>query len=208
MSNKKGRFIVIEGLDGCGKTTQLGLLRENLKKEGITAVISEEPTDGDTGKHIREILSGKKTACASELAALFTADRIYHNTKPGGIKELTDSGTTVISGRYYYSTFAYQGLETDLGWVMNLNLACPDIIKPDICIFLEADTAVCLERIRANRPDDAIEIFENERVLEATRRRFNEVFDKLSESETIVRIDASGTVEKIAADILAAVLKK
>ena len=109
-----GRFIVIEGLDGSGKTTQGKLLADRLRAEGKTVVITAEPTGFDGGKKLREALSGKIKKSECEMAVMFVADRIEHNIhKTEGINALVESGAYVICDRYYYSTLAYQGQSTD-----------------------------------------------------------------------------------------------
>ena len=195
-------FIVIEGLDGTGKTTQIGLLAEELSSRGIKTVTTAEPTSLPTGKLLRRVLSGETESSPWSTAALFLADRIQHNCAEDGILQSLKNGCTVISDRYYYSTFAYQGSETDLDWTMNMHYSCPLIRRPDLVIFLTADVDVCLERINANRPADAIEIYENAEALSRTKSLFERVFDKIKDRENIVFVDASGTVDEVRRRIL------
>lgn len=199
---KRGRFIVLEGLDGSGKGTQLALLSKALTDMGITVYETAEPTQSSTGGLIRDVLAGLQKRTAHELAALFLTDRIFHNTSPAGIKSLLEKGVTVICDRYYYSSFAYQGADTELSWVMDMNLNCPEIIKPDICIFLDVPTALCDERMdhRQSR-----EIFENVNTMNKIRARFFEVFDLLRERENIVVIDASRAIEEVSYDVVKSV---
>lgn len=199
-----GNFIVIEGLDGTGKTTQLRLLADALEKRGIKTVSTAEPTDLPTGKLLRRVLSGEVPSYPWSTAALFLADRIQHNCGEGGIRESLEKGLTVISDRYYYSTFAYQGSETDLGWTMDIHYSCPLVTRPDLVIFLTMEVDRCLERIRTNRPADAIEIYENADSLSKTKALFEKIFDEIKARENIVFVDASGTVEDVHKKILAA----
>lgn len=192
-----GKFIVIEGLDGCGKTTQTELLAETLRAEGRRVYVTREPTDSDCGKLLRAVLGGKVAADNYEMTVLFSADRLWHNLSAGGIRERLADGETVICDRYYYSTLAYQGLDGNLGDCIRMNPGCENITKPDVCVFLEADADVCLGRITANRSADQIEIFENKTALEGIRKRFNTVFEQLGDTENIVRVDAGGTVEEV-----------
>ena len=101
----KGKFIVFEGIDGAGKTTQIELLAARLSELGQSVHITAEPTTNESGKALRRALSGKEKKTECEMAAMFVLDRIGHNAQ---INELTDAGTTVISDRYYYSNLAYQ----------------------------------------------------------------------------------------------------
>lgn len=192
---ERGRFIVFEGLDGSGKGTQIALLRERLEREGRSAVCTAEPTASDLGALIRETLSGRTRRCPEELAALFLADRIIHC---GTIEPLLARGTDVISDRYYYSSFAYQGLDTDLRWVVDMNLGCPRILRPDLCVFLDADAASCLGRIESSR--EKLEIFESEGILRGVREKFFEVF-RLLGNENIEVVDAVGDADEIASRI-------
>lgn len=192
------KFIVVEGLDGTGKTTQIKILAEYIKNKGREVEITAEPTSHPSGKLIRRILSGEVPAVSWTLAALFLADRITHNTNTeNGIGKMLSEGKTVISDRYYYSTFAYQGHETDLKWAMDMHFNCPEIIKPDLVLFLTMSPEKCIERIRANRPDEAIEIYENTESLTKISHQFDTVFSILKDTENIVYIDADGTVEEV-----------
>jgi dTMP kinase len=143
-----------------------------------------------------------------EMAEMFSADRVNHNKDAEqGIDKLLADGITVISDRYYYSSLAYQGAELGFETVARLNLENPDIRTPDLCIFLDLTPERSLERIGA-RADVPHEIYENYEYLEKTRKMFFDVFEKLRQrGEKIVLIDASGSVEQIAAAILEAVLE-
>lgn len=197
-------FIVIEGLDGTGKTTQIGLLANTLESRGKKTVTTAEPTDLPSGKLLRRVLSGEVPSSPWSTAALFLADRIQHNCAEGGIGDSLKNGLTVISDRYYYSTFAYQGSETDLKWTMDIHYSCPLVRRPDLVIFLTMGVDECLKRINANRPADAIEIYENAEALSRTKSLFEKVFDEIKERENVVFVDASGSVEEVHERIIAA----
>lgn len=197
---KKGLFIVIEGIDGAGKTTQAELLRAHLEAKGRRVVRTAEPTAFPSGVELRAALGGKikKTEC--EMACMFVLDRIAHNTHPTeGIEALLSEGYDIICDRYYYSTLAYQGQSTDYEWVKAMNLSCPEIRKPDICIYLDLTPKQSLERITRDR--DSVEIYENEETLLKVRNAFFKVFEDIGESENIAVIDAYRTVDEIFLDI-------
>lgn len=195
----KGRFIVFEGIDGAGKSTQIELLRKKLVNEGRKVYITAEPTESVTGGILRDALSGNYARTASELAAMFLSDRVFHNVNPNtGIKQALDKGFDVISDRYYYSSFAYQGLDSDIQWVMDMNLNCPDILRPDLCVFLDLDANSSKSRIDSNRA--TIEIFEQSAILDKIRNKFFDVFNRL-DGENIQIVDASGTVSAVAEKI-------
>ena len=113
--NTNAKFIVFEGIDGAGKTTQIQLLSAALEQRGIKCNVSAEPTKLPIGVKIREKLSGKVPSTPIEMAELFAADRAMHNTHPEcGIGKLLSDGITAISDRYYYSSMAYQGKDIGL----------------------------------------------------------------------------------------------
>ncbi len=195
----RGRFIVFEGIDGAGKSTQMLLLKEHLEKEGRKVKITAEPTQSVTGGALRDALSGNFKRTQTELAAMFLSDRVFHNNDPyAGIVQALEKGYDVLCDRYYYSSFAYQGLDTSLKWVMDMNLNCPDITRPDLCIFLDLDAEKSRRRIEKSRTET--EIFENSETLGKIRNKFFEIFDILKD-ENIAVVDASGTVSDIAEKI-------
>lgn len=199
---EKGLFIVFEGLDGSGKSTQIRLLAETLENRGRRVHRTTEPTGLPTGKLLREALGGSGDLAPAYLAGLFLADRVAHNTHPKeGIGAFLDRGEDVISDRYYYSSFAYQGMDTDLAWVMDMNLRSPAIHKPDLCIFLDVDQQTCKERIDGRQ--ERLEIFEKDTgTLARIRDKFFEVFRLLEGKENIRVVDASRPPEEIAREIL------
>lgn len=150
---------------------------------------------------LRDALGGFVSRDAYELSAMFLLDRIFHNTNNiNGIRQFLDKGVDVVCDRYYYSSFAYQGIDADLDWVMNMNLGCREIIKPDICIFLDIRPETSEERISANRLER--EIYENADTQARIRRRFFEVFELLGDSENIKIVDASKAIPEVSADII------
>lgn len=202
-----GKFIVIEGLDGSGKTTQTRILSEKLINKGIKVVNQAEPTPGEYGKMCREVLGGRKQCAKSQLALLFTLDRIDHNlNEKDGINYHIENGETVISDRYYYSTLAYQGIDVGIEWLKSLNLDCQDIRKPDLCVFLDLTPEKSMERINAGRSADEIEIYENVKALESIRERFKKIIADLGDRENIKVINADGSVEEVAEQIEKAVM--
>lgn len=198
---RKGLFIVFEGLDGSGKSTQINILLKKLRSIGMKVYSTAEPTNSATGGLIRDTLSNNYKRNASELAAIFLADRISHNVNPqNGIKKFLDEGITVVCDRYYYSSFAYQGLEADVDWIMDINLKCKKIIKPDMCIFLDVNVESCKNRVDSERVH--LEIFEsNFEIMAKVREKFFEVFRKLKGMEKIFIIDANRPTSDVSEDI-------
>jgi len=198
---RKPLFIVFEGIDGCGKSTQLCMLRQKLTAMGRAVFTTAEPTESKTGKMLREALSGRDARTATEMAALFTLDRIHHNVGEGGIAAALATGQDVISDRYYYSSLAYQGSLTDYEWVRRMNCDCPDIRKPDLCIFLDMEPKAALARVGAR--GEVTEIYEKEETLTLFRETFHRVFASLDDRVAV--IDADGTPDEVAARVFAAV---
>lgn len=199
-TTERGRFIVFEGIDGAGKTTQIELLAARLQKAGRRIYRTAEPTESVTGGLLRDALAGVSQRTACEMAALFTIDRVFHNVNPvNGIEKMLADGIDVICDRYYYSSLAYQGSETDPGWVRDMNINCPEIRRPDICVFLDLTPAQSMERINRNRVTH--EIYENEERLERVRRQFMTAFDALRDTDRIAIVNAARTPEEIHEEI-------
>lgn len=199
-----GRFIVIEGLDGSGKTTQIRLLAERLRSLGREVAETAEPTASATGGLIRDALSGFTPRTGTEIAALFMADRVAHNVNPvNGIGKMLSEGKDVICDRYYYSSMAYQGTVSDPEWVFHINADCPEIRKPDLCVFLDLDDEECVRRMERGRAFR--EIYENENALIAIRKRYYETFRRLEGRDRIRVVDAARAPETVAEDVFAAV---
>lgn len=207
MNNEgRGRLIVLEGIDGAGKTTQAALLEAHLRGQGRQVLRTAEPTGLPTGVSLRRALSGTEKKTEWEMAAMFVLDRIAHNLHPTeGIEALLAEGIDLICDRYYYSTLAYQGQSTDYFWVKSMNLDCPQIRKPDLCVYLDLTPEQSLERIRGGR--EQVEIYENLHTLTAVRNAFLRVFEDLRETDSIVLVDAYRSAEEIAAEIAEAVSK-
>lgn len=204
---EKGQFIVFEGIDGAGKTTQVRLLADALENMGKRVYITAEPTSMPTGRDLRRVLSGEVKKSDSEIAAMFALDRMAHNLDPiDGIEKMISDGYVIICDRYYYSSLAYQGSCIDYDWVKSLNVNCPDIRRPDLCIFLDLAPEESMRRIGRGR--DSTEIYENIDTLSRVRASFMRVFDDLASSDDIEIIDASGTVEDVSAKVVCAVSQR
>ena len=203
---ERGKFIVFEGIDGAGKTTQINLLANYLREQGRAVYCTAEPTETVSGGLLRDALSGVTHRTVCEMAAMFVFDRINHNVNPvNGIQKMLADGFDVICDRYYYSSLAYQGSGTDPEWVSNMNLNCPEIMRPDVCIFLDLTSEQSMARINRNRATQ--EIYENEEKLTLVRNQFYRVFEQLSERDNIQIVNAYRSVEEIHADIVALVGK-
>ena len=131
---------------------------------------------------------------------MFVLDRIFHNVNPvNGIQKMLADGVDVICDRYYYSSLAYQGSQTDAEWVRRMNLDCPEIGRPDICIFLDLTPQQSMERISKGRV--ITEIYETEEQLTRVRDQFLSAIDSLSERDVIRTVNAARSIEEIHRDI-------
>ncbi|AEH06120.1 dTMP kinase [Methanothermococcus okinawensis] len=192
MANK---FIVFEGIDGSGKTTQSKLLAEK-----INGKYTCEPTNGDIGKLIRDILSGKK--CEKEtLALLFAADRVEHVVDI----EQHLKKTHIVCDRYVYSSMVYQAIQgIDLNFIMNINQFAK---KPDILIFLDVDVEESFKRMNGKNK----EIFENKEMLNKVRAKYYEIIKKrlFEPKYGYIKINTTGkSIEEVHDNILTELREK
>ncbi len=191
-------FIVFEGIDGAGTSTQLELLKSKLPKE--KTLFTAEPTDSATGKFLRSVLRGDVELAPGTTAYLFAADRHEHLYGKGGIIEFCENGGTVITDRYLFSSLAYQSASCGRDLPRQLNSSFP---LPEHLFFFDIEPSLSLNRI-ADR--GVTEIYEKLDFLQKTAKEYKRVVDEYSaigESSgmTITVIDASKSMEKVAEKI-------
>lgn len=197
---KKNFFIAFEGLDGSGKSTQVKLLSDKLKKEGHKVYTTFEPTDSFIGKIVRDIFKHKIEADHKTIAALFLADRLNHlQNKTIGILKQMEEGYTVISDRYYFSSYAYHGTHVDIDWVIKANSLCAELLRPDLNIFVDVPPDICMQRLNKGR--NAIELYEDLENLHSVKGKYFEAFDKLEHVENIFITNGNRSPEIIFNDI-------
>jgi dTMP kinase len=190
---RKGAFVVVEGLDGSGKSTQAKLLAAKLKSTH-SAVCTAEPSRGKIGLFIRNRVLFGETRYPSEVEALlFAADRIDHiNNK---IMPLLREGCLVISDRYLYSSFAYQGSAgLKLNWIQTINAHA---LKPDLALFIDVSPEVVLQRLKRKRS-----VMEN---LE-TQRKVREMYLRFVEGGELIRIDGDASRIAVSEKVFSAVM--
>lgn len=189
-------FIVFEGLDGCGKSTQQRLLKEALEKRGISVFETYEPTDMDIGALVRRVLRGEVKATSKALALLYAADRENHLYGEDGLISHLEKGEVVISGRYFYSSIAYQSVAVDGDFVKRIN----DFPHPGMVIYLDCPVEKCLERIE--RRGEGKELFDKAEYLSRVGENFEHLLKALPEGVKLLRADATESIEEIHRRIL------
>lgn len=156
MNNKKGLFITFEGIDGCGKTTQLEMLDKYLKEKNYQTVLTLEPGGSDIGKNLRQILL-HHNGYVSDVCELFLylADRAQHIETV--VLENTKKGTIVLCDRHIDSTVAYQGYgrNQDIEKINLLNDIATKNIKPDITFLFDVDIEIA--QLRVGKEKDRLE---------------------------------------------------
>lgn len=201
---EKGKFIVLEGIDGSGKSSQIGPLLKRLEGLGVPCRDTREPTGGPVGSLIRQIFTGRVTADNRVIAALYAADRIDHLVNEvDGLCAAIDSGITVVSDRYYFSSYAYHSVDMDMEWVIQANAVSAGLLRPTLTVFLDVPVETALERIRKNRFVE--EIFDREDRLRKTRELYFQAFDRLRDVENVAVVDGSGTPDEVSRRIWDAV---
>ncbi|MEM2281644.1 MAG: dTMP kinase [Candidatus Bathyarchaeia archaeon] len=194
--NRRGFFVCMEGLDGCGKTTQARILVRTLRKRGYEAVYTAEPSRGKIGRFIkRYCLHGKKRVSTVVEALLFAADRYEHVESE--ILPALEKGKIVVSDRYIYSSLAYQGAAgLSLDWIRGIN---QHAVTPDLAIYLDVEPETVVQRLKPKKS-----VMEN---LE-TQRRVREVYMKLVESGELVKVNGNMSKEEVAEEVLSLVLER
>jgi len=193
---EKKLFIVFEGIDGAGSSTQAQMLQNYFTEINHKSVISPEPSSGKIGQLLRQYLAGEncfenQDLFDQQMAYLFAADRHYHlYNNIDGVYKLIAENIHVISTRYYFSSLAYNGKTTqDYDFVNSLNQKFP---PPDLVIYLDIPVDLALKRM-CDRPSR--EIYETKDKLTKVQQRFNEIFSNYQ--GTILKVDASQNKEII-----------
>jgi dTMP kinase len=162
----RGRFIVFEGLDGAGTTTQMTFLANWLFEQNVAVETTKEPTSGPFGGVIRQALDKRISLDAETLALAFATDRSDHVKNPiHGINKILLDQRWVLCDRYLFSSLAYQsaaGISAE--WILKINQPAR---SPDLTIFVDTDAEVCMERIHSRSSHD--ELFHDQAVLQKTR---------------------------------------
>jgi dTMP kinase len=192
-----GRFIVFEGLDGAGTTTQAKLLAERLQKQGRSVYLAHQPSEGPVGLLTRQILAGRSATMLADgrpavvdervMALLFAADRLDHLGSQ--IEPRLLRGEDVILDRYTLSSLAYQGASISHEFIQAANRFAR---RPDLTLFLYVPAAVALERVRSRGAK--LERYETANQLQAIEREYNRLVGTLA---SVVSIDGTRPIPEV-----------
>ena len=204
---KKNLFIAFEGIDGSGKSLQVQLLAESLEKAGHKVYSTFEPTNSRIGSIIKDIFTHKMEADHRVIAGLYVADRLDHLlNKTNGILKKSEEGYTVITDRYYFSSYAYQGTHMSQDWVIAANSLSAALLRPDLNIYIDILPDTAISRLQNGR--SSMELYETKENLLQVREKYFEAFEKLKSEEAIYITDGNRPAELIAKDIWQEVSKK
>ncbi|MEA5535473.1 dTMP kinase [Crocosphaera sp. XPORK-15E] len=199
----KPLFIVLEGIDKAGKSTQAELIKTHLINQGNSAIISSEPTDGVIGKLIREAMQSQSIAIKNQakfdeqMAYLFAADRHYHlyNDIDGVYKLIQQDNSHVIATRYYFSSLAYNcNNQEEFDFVYGLNKRFPN---PDLVIYIDVSLEVALSRLQNAAYK---EVYETEAKLKKVRANYHKIFHNYQGA--MLKLDGQNTIESIHQQII------
>ncbi len=208
-SRARGRFVVIEGLDGAGTTTQCAALARALRAQGREVVTTREPSDGPIGTMIRQALTGRLSLSQGKgpltpetLALLFAADRVDHVASQ--IEPALNRGAVVLSDRYLLSSLAYQGAQVPIGWVAEINRRAR---TPGLTLFLEIEPTAAAKR-RAARGGNP-ELYETLSIQRRTAKQYRAAIAlRRKAGETIVVLDGGGSAEEVTRQALVELRKR
>lgn len=199
-------FIVFEGLDGAGTTTQAQRLVEALKAKGRAAQFTREPSDGPIGTLIRQALTHRlrlpngNRMIPETMGLLFAADRTDHMAAE--VEPLRANGTAVVCDRYMLSSIAYQGQELDPAFVQAINAKAS---PPDLTLFVRVSPETALRRRQGRAL--AEELYEKLETQKRVAAGYDLAANQLREPHHIVTIDGEGTIEAVAEACLTEALR-
>ncbi len=191
-------FVVFEGGDGTGTSTQLSLLKQrtDLLRDGPQFFFTFEPTDGPIGQLIRRSLHGDPPLQAETIARLFAADRNEHLYGKGGIVELCEKNNVVISDRYVLSSLVYQGLvcKSDLPDRLNADFPYPELV-----LYFDIPAEKADQRLANREKKDAYEKLDFQIQV---HRRYGELLPRYTaQGSRLVRINAALSIEEVAQEV-------
>jgi dTMP kinase len=198
---KPGRFVVLEGIDGSGTTTQVARLSERLRSMGVLVRATREPSDGPVGTLVRQVLTGRVVVPGGRapgwatMALLFAGDRMDHVESE--IEPFLNEGGVVVSDRYDASSLAYQSISSGaeareaVEWIRTLNRY---VRRPDLTVVLDLPADVAAQR-RSQR-GDAAQLYDQNEVQRALAAFYRDLAKHMPQDRIAV-VDASGTVDDV-----------
>jgi dTMP kinase len=205
MAPKPGRFVVLEGIDGSGTTTQVARLTERLRAAGVSVRSTREPSDGPVGTLVRQVLTGRvivpggRAPGWATMALLFAADRMDHVESE--IEPFVSAGGVIVSDRYDASSLAYQSVSSGaeareaVEWIRSLNRY---VRRPDLTIVLDLHPEVAADR-RMHR-GEAAQLYEQNEVQRALSAFYSDLAAHMP-NDRIVVIDGGGSIDDVHARI-------
>jgi len=194
MVSRVGVFIVIEGIDGAGKTLHSRNLCIQLHKRGFDVRYTTEPSNSFIGRLLREEFLYRRKAPPEVEALLFAADRFQHIKNE--VQPMLQQNSIIVSDRYYYASIAYQGAQgVDMEWIRCINNFA---LKPDLAIYLDIPAEIAMSRIRRNK--SVMEKIDFE-------RRVRNIYLDLVKRGELTYVDGNRAVEDVNKEILSLVLE-
>ncbi|MGC8649223.1 MAG: dTMP kinase [Candidatus Micrarchaeia archaeon] len=192
----RGYFIVFEGIDGCGKTTQLEMASRYIKEKypNRELVITKEPTTNEIGTFIRKIISSKENFDPIAMQLLFSADRALHVSE---IMSIINKGGIVLCDRYMFSTFAYgasNGLDMDFLRYINKKF-----LVPDLTFIIDTPAEISIERILKREKEKKLKMYEKINILNSARSEYLKMKEYF---KNYFIIDGNRNIEEINKEII------
>lgn len=189
----RGFFIVLDGIDGCGKTIHSGALCESLRKHSYDVVYTTEPSKSPIGRFIEQNILRRTKAPPQVEALLFAADRFDHLSYE--VIPMLKANKIVISDRYLYSSLAYQGAQgLKLDWIREINYFA---IKPDLALYLDVPAEVGLARKSGRTVLENLEL----------EKKVREIYLNLVETGELIKVDSNRSIEAVRKEVLTVTLQ-
>jgi len=197
----RGKFVVLEGIDGAGTTTQVAKLAERLRKQKVAVRATREPSDGPIGTLVRQMLTGRvvvpdgRAPNWTTMALLFAADRTDHVESE--IEPWVATGGVMISDRYDASSLAYQSVSSGgegraaVEWIRTLNKHAK---RPDLTVVLDLPPEVAADRREAR--GEALQLYEQNEVQRALAAFYKDLAKHMPQ-DRVVLIDAGGNIDEV-----------
>lgn len=197
-----GKFVVFEGIDGAGTTTQVSRLGRRLETAGVSVEVTKEPSNGPIGAALRQAIDGRVHLHSVALALAFAADRADHLFNDhNGVVKLVRAGHWVLCDRYVLSSLAYQASsDVRQEWLEEVNSFA---IEPDMTIFLDADPTSCMERIASRSATD--ELFHNHDHLNLALRNYHRVIAHGHILGELLVVDGNKSIDEVSDAVWAGV---